>query len=43
MKDKKSNKINKNLILMKINNHINTCTTINTNIPYNWPAFLAAS
>ena len=37
-----------NLIPMKINNHyipysFNTYTIININIPYNWPAFLAAS
>ena len=46
--DKKPNEIHKNLILMEINNYrlsysINCSTTTNTNIPYNWPAFLAAS
>ena len=45
--DKILNEIHKNLIPMEINNYrlpygINYYTTTNTNIPYNWPAFLAA-
>ena len=47
--DKKRNKIHENLMLTKINNHMHILYNINSynkykyNIPYNWPAFLAAS
>ena len=48
--DKKPNEIYENLIPTKYNNHIvqykllyvHVHITTNTNIPYNWPAFIAA-
>ena len=45
--DKKPNEIHENLIPMKYNNLIVQYKLIhiitNTNIPHNWPAFIAAS